>query len=285
MKKIICIIASIALVLSFTISAFAGTWEQSGKDWYYKGDNGQYVTNQWVGNYYLGADGKMLTNTTTPDGYPVGPDGVWIQNTTGDLSGYYCQPNNLSCPARVRLTKVGNSYKVDIDIVRASDYHATGTVGGDGVLNFSSGEVSGSIVPGNGKIDMTITASKSPDARGSYNGLNKSSIYGKYMFDAFATTGNTDKYYTYLFNEGSYAEVIDTGNPSSPKFHIVFSTLGVKTWETTDIGFVETSNTNGIHEYKFIGEGDAGEYYVIEDSGYLTVVRDFVGEDNLVFSK
>ena len=29
--------------------------------------------------YYLGPDGVMLTNTTTPDGYRVGADGVWIQ--------------------------------------------------------------------------------------------------------------------------------------------------------------------------------------------------------------
>ncbi len=27
----------------------------------------------------MGADGYMLTNTTTPDGYPVNADGVWEQ--------------------------------------------------------------------------------------------------------------------------------------------------------------------------------------------------------------
>ena len=29
--------------------------------------------------YYMGANGYMLTNTTTPDGYKVGADGAWIQ--------------------------------------------------------------------------------------------------------------------------------------------------------------------------------------------------------------
>ncbi|MBQ2204373.1 MAG: hypothetical protein II411_00585, partial [Lachnospiraceae bacterium] len=29
------------------------------------------------GYYYFGADGKMLTNGVTPDGYVVGADGVW----------------------------------------------------------------------------------------------------------------------------------------------------------------------------------------------------------------
>ena len=27
--------------------------------------------------YYVGADGAMLTNTVTPDGYTVDADGVW----------------------------------------------------------------------------------------------------------------------------------------------------------------------------------------------------------------
>ena len=29
--------------------------------------------------YYMGADGYMLTDTTTPDGYYVNADGVWVQ--------------------------------------------------------------------------------------------------------------------------------------------------------------------------------------------------------------
>ncbi|MCD8223537.1 MAG: hypothetical protein LUC99_01570 [Clostridiales bacterium] len=29
--------------------------------------------------YYMDESGAMLTDTTTPDGYKVGPDGAWIQ--------------------------------------------------------------------------------------------------------------------------------------------------------------------------------------------------------------
>ena len=67
-------------------------------DEFYCGANGVYVTNRWVkyngkdyymnaygkmakaiwqGNYYLGNDGFMLTNTFTPDGFYVGSDGAW----------------------------------------------------------------------------------------------------------------------------------------------------------------------------------------------------------------
>ena len=67
-------------------------------DGFYCGADGVYVTNRWVkyngkdyymnaygkmakaiwqGNYYLGDDGFMLTNTFTPDGFYVGSDGAW----------------------------------------------------------------------------------------------------------------------------------------------------------------------------------------------------------------
>lgn len=36
------------------------------------------VASIWIGNYYLGENGAMLTNTTTQDGYKVGSDGEWI---------------------------------------------------------------------------------------------------------------------------------------------------------------------------------------------------------------
>ena len=29
--------------------------------------------------YYMGSDGYMLTNTTTPDGYKVNASGVWVK--------------------------------------------------------------------------------------------------------------------------------------------------------------------------------------------------------------
>lgn len=53
-------------------------------DWYYFApDSGHMVKSSWVEDggawYYLGKDGVLLTNTTTPDGYPVDGNGIWIQ--------------------------------------------------------------------------------------------------------------------------------------------------------------------------------------------------------------
>lgn len=53
-------------------------------DWYYFApENGHMVFSEWVQDggawYYLGSNGVLLTNTTTPDGKKVDENGIWIQ--------------------------------------------------------------------------------------------------------------------------------------------------------------------------------------------------------------
>lgn len=60
------------------------SWAQDSKGWWIQYADGSYLTNAWYQNtdgawYYMGVDGYMLTNTTTPDGYKVDADGAWIQ--------------------------------------------------------------------------------------------------------------------------------------------------------------------------------------------------------------
>ncbi|MDO5100287.1 MAG: hypothetical protein Q4D52_01780 [Eubacteriales bacterium] len=61
-----------------------GTWMKSGwlqikNKWYYFDKNGYIKTSAWVGHYYLGKDGAMLTDTVTPDGYRVDKNGRWVR--------------------------------------------------------------------------------------------------------------------------------------------------------------------------------------------------------------
>ena len=104
----------VASTLLMAVPAFGATggWKRDNKGWWYSLDDGSYyrnywfldkgkyyffnsdgymVTDKWVGSYYLGSDGVMLTNTTTPDGYKVGGDGKWIpdDNTGSGFTGNY----------------------------------------------------------------------------------------------------------------------------------------------------------------------------------------------------
>lgn len=60
-------------------------WASDSKGWWIQNADGTYLTNSWYQSpesglwYYMGTDGYMLTNTTTPDGYTVNTDGVWVQ--------------------------------------------------------------------------------------------------------------------------------------------------------------------------------------------------------------
>ena len=55
-------------------------WVQNGSSWYYY-HQGQVVKNAWVGSYWLGSDGKLVTNAWVDNGrYYVGTNGVWDKN-------------------------------------------------------------------------------------------------------------------------------------------------------------------------------------------------------------
>lgn len=69
-------------VLSCPIRAFAGTFENTGDGWRYQKEDGGYAKSEWVLDqgqyYYLDQNGRMMANTTTPDGYLVAEDGSWV---------------------------------------------------------------------------------------------------------------------------------------------------------------------------------------------------------------
>ena len=73
-----------------TATARSG-WVKEGSTWYYY-KNGSVVRNAWAGNYWLGADGKMVTNSWVDNNrYYVGNDGAWVkgaQHTTTVKSGW-----------------------------------------------------------------------------------------------------------------------------------------------------------------------------------------------------
>ena len=66
-------------------------WVKSGSDWYYY-ENGTLARNKWAGNYWLGTDGKMVTNSWVDNNrYYVGSNGAWVKNAGQGViySAYY----------------------------------------------------------------------------------------------------------------------------------------------------------------------------------------------------
>ena len=64
-------------------------WTKAGSTWYFYNDKGNQVKNAWIGNYWIGSDGKMVTNSWVDGGkYYVGTDGKWVKGAaTGNGSG------------------------------------------------------------------------------------------------------------------------------------------------------------------------------------------------------
>lgn len=84
-KSISAMIAAAMILCVMPMTAHASEWRQGADGrWWYQHDDGGCTKNGWEKidgkDYYFDADGWMLSNTTTPDGYQVGADGVWIQN-------------------------------------------------------------------------------------------------------------------------------------------------------------------------------------------------------------
>nr|WP_315033801.1 CAP domain-containing protein [uncultured Lachnoanaerobaculum sp.] len=102
-KRLMCSVSAVAVSAFLVIPVMAANeaqWKRNDKGWWYEEADGSYPTNawklikdkwyyfdgigymvenRWIGNYYLGADGAMLVNTSTPDGYYVDATGKWVE--------------------------------------------------------------------------------------------------------------------------------------------------------------------------------------------------------------
>ena len=80
-------IACISVSAACTITGLAGHWMANETGYWYVHDDGTYPQNawEWIDNdgdgiylcYAFDERGYLYTNTVTPDGYVVGPDGSW----------------------------------------------------------------------------------------------------------------------------------------------------------------------------------------------------------------
>jgi len=132
MKRFRLLIITTLLALSTSFSAFAGSWEEDSKGWWYKNDDGSYPRSTWFTfattgkQYYFNNEGYLLVNTTTPDGYKVGSDGAYLES----------DPSNI---AKAKSTKSGSYVNSGPGVVGSAGGPVQGAVaargqGRDGTL-------------------------------------------------------------------------------------------------------------------------------------------------------
>ena len=70
---------AVNIVASSDVLAALG-WVKTGNAWYFYNQNGTLARNAWAGNYWLGADGKMVANAWVDNGrYYVDANGAWVK--------------------------------------------------------------------------------------------------------------------------------------------------------------------------------------------------------------
>lgn len=112
LNKLTAVVIAAAMTIGSTMTSMAAGWQQDSTGWWYgtNTDNSTWHSNgwQWIdGNgdgvsecYYFDANGYMLANTTTPDGYQVGADGAWLVNGVVQTQGVQnTQMQNTDAPS------------------------------------------------------------------------------------------------------------------------------------------------------------------------------------------
>jgi len=91
----------------------ANAWKQVNGKWYYFEANGYIAANKWInGTYYVGSDGAMLTNTTTPQ--DNADAGFWVDDEgfssymPETRNGIYCDVIDKRVSTLRFSSKIGN---------------------------------------------------------------------------------------------------------------------------------------------------------------------------------
>ena len=144
-------------------------WVKTGNAWYFYNQNGTLARNAWAGNYWLGADGRMVTNAWVDDGrYYVGSNGLWVKGA---------QKPDAAKPEVKKQGWVQNgsawNYYYQGNIVRNS-WVGSYWLGNDGRMATSSWVDGGRYYVGaNGVWDKTVKKQEAPKPEVKKNGWVK----------------------------------------------------------------------------------------------------------------
>ena len=291
-KRLMCSVSAVAVSAFLVIPVMAANeaqWKRNDKGWWYEEADGSYPTNawklikdkwyyfdgvgymvenRWIGNYYLGADGAMLVNTSTPDGYYVDATGKWVEGVRNTVN-----ISKTSGSGTKRSSLGGGSSR-------------SGGSGGSGGSRRSSGGSGGSGRSGGGSGGSGGSRRSGGGSSGSGSGSSSGSGVG-----TAGSTGNT----TASNNTASNNTAVNNNNttpsvnnnvtvPSGNNTVVIPSgNTGNNTVTTpnTTTPAVSTQETQVIEALKVMGltEKEAKLYYMIN------AYRESLGLPKLSFSK
>lgn len=265
-------------------------WVNDDGKWYYYKDS-QKLKEMWIGSYYLDADGTMLTNSMTPDGYYVDSTGKymtgrWIKDSVGWWYGF---PNGYYVKDSWQKIN-GNDYYFN-----KSGYILTSTWKDDYYLNSTGEKLKNTMTPDgyyvdeNGKYQKPSLVLTEKGKR--YGYLNGNFVKDKwvkieedyYYFDSegYALTSSWKGDY-YLGADGiMYKNKItpdDYYTDSTGKWHreiIIKDEKGKKLWKRSK-GFIKSGWEQFESNWYFVKDGYiqvdmwiASTYYVGSDGKML----------------
>ncbi len=131
-KKMATVLSVAVLAAAASITAQAGVWKQDNVGWWWQNDDGSYPVSKWEwldGNqdgvaecYYFNADGYMLANTVTPDGYTVDANGAWVVNGTVQVKTTQKDKPNSHTYCKNLMAHSSNHHAYPIGEQRVKDY-------------------------------------------------------------------------------------------------------------------------------------------------------------------
>ena len=286
-KKLMCSVSAVAVSAFLVIPVMAANeaqWKRNDKGWWYEEADGSYPTNawklikdkwyyfdgigymvenRWIGNYYLGADGAMLVNTSTPDGYYVDATGKWVEGVRNTVN-----ISKTSGSGTKRSSLGGGSSR-------------SGGSGGSGGSRRSRGGSGGSGRSGGGSSGSGGSSRRGGGSGGSGSGSSSGSGVG-----TAGTTGNTTATNNTAVNNNNTTPSVNNNVtvPSGNNTVVIPSgNTGNNTVTTpnTTTPAVSTQETQVIEALKAMGltEKEAKLYYMIN------AYRESLGLPKLSFSK
>lgn len=287
-KRLMCSVSAVAVSAFLVIPVMAANeaqWKRNDKGWWYEEADGSYPTNawklikdkwyyfdgigymvenRWIGNYYLGADGAMLVNTSTPDGYYVDATGKWVEGVRNTVN-----ISKTSGSGTKRSSSVAGSSRRGGSGGSGGSRRSSGSSGGSGGSKRSGGGSSGSGGSGRTGGGSSGSGSGSSSGSGVGNAGSTANTTNNNAVNNNNTTPSVNNNVT--VPSGNNTVVIPSGNTGN----------NTVTTPNTTTPAVSTQETQVIEALKAMGltEKEAKLYYMIN------AYRESLGLPKLSFSK